>query len=987
MREKKEPTFDTQVLIKNDNPQPNFQHKIYGRVIEQKILENGIGRHKKGDYPILYIYGDAGIGKSYFVKHAFKNHLDFVVFNGQHEQYHQNSSFSGFQQCLDQMYHSIDGINWAEIVLEKFNGFETELIEIAPFLEKFVKIIPEVHEERSQFHHHNKTNQVIHTLIQVLTHASKHTCVIHLDDIQWMNNASFETINYLINSELKSCFIVLSSRNLSEPKHDSLEHLKQLLDKENEWIDIELRPLSVNAIQLLLEDLFEHSDSDMASLTDVCFNQSNGNPYILTQVISNLSRTGQILFDKKTHKWQWHFGNNLKQTIENQLKALFEVKLNFLSEEYQNILMICACFGATLNVQFISRISGIDQTKLKLVFQEASNLNFIIKAKHQKHLSKEDVSIYEFTHDLIIEHLRKNLQTTQKNNIHKKIVHYYLTESVVGILDKNVLELAYHLNAYIDDNASKKQKELHAEINLKAIAQLKKSAAYNTALTHLEHALRFNIHRDWKDNRQLASRIHIEGYQVARFNSNNTLALQLFNNAISNCNHKDVLEIMLSKINIDLHQGALQEALDTGLQALKMVGVKVASNANKLAVGKEFISTKWMLRKHTKQSVFELPEMTDENAKTAFKIIFLMFRSANYLNPELNGVLSLKILQLMLKKGSHPEGFAGFMAYGIIIGAGTNNYKEAYKYCEIGDELAKRYNNDSSTLHLGRGIYLALKKPLRKTFSHYALAKKIGLQEGDFIAATEPTVNEGLTHLASGIPLYQVIALVKENIRACVRAGTKDFEEFNRVLSFQLKQYVGIETTKEEQTRIRHILEHTEYRLTRSISGIINLQKACLEERWQDAEGLVKTYTKDVPYLSGLYVSSEFFFFKGIVLAKNSAHSSILNRIQRKRQLRQIIKKMYKWSSSVEANHKHKVLMLEGLLAEINGKHSKAHNRMLLAASEAEKEKFIQNAAIAYRTLSQFSSIAIKDAKRFKDKADRLFNEWGFKSSTNALMP
>jgi hypothetical protein len=134
-----------------------------------------------------------------------------------------------------------------------------------------------------------------------------------------------------------------------------------------------------------------------------------------------------------------------------------------------------------------------------------------------------------------------------------------------------------------------------------------------------------------------------------------------------------------------------------------------------------------------------------------------------------------------------------------------------------------------------------------------------------------------------------------------------------------------------------------------------------------------------VQSLTGIYMQSEYFFYRAIALLKNIQNTKGAQRLKDKVEVNAIIKKMNKWGESAPSNHQHKKHIIIGLYQEVKGRFSEAKFHYANAASLANEVKFIQVEALTYYFLAELSN-KNKDEKKAghdRDKSTTFFKEWG----------
>ncbi len=956
------------------NPELLFPNRIYGREQEQEILHETVEKAISGENLLVRFEGPAGIGKSYFARSFFKKYKDFQFYTGKYEQFKQGVPYLGLRQICEGLVNfqfTLSGSNqteWKNDFLEKFESQLTEIHRFIPSLLETIQVNPQLGNETvSPVSLRNKFNRTVLNFIAFLVEKVEHNVVLHIDDLQWADKDSLEIIRLLIEKRLNGLLVVISNR--------PSDHFNGLsIDSTIEEIKVVLTGLPKKEVSALLKELFKNSNSDFERLEDILYSKCEGNPYILNEYLRKLSRVNEIVYSDKTNSWSWGDFENIDVSIEDVMPRMLRNKLEQMSEKDRLNIQIGACFGSEFNVPFIAQIIGESKEDLQNSYRVAVNNGFLLPMQLEDSKDLSDLTNYKFKHDLVQETVHDSMSEKLRSKLHYKIADYYLSNSALGLNYKYVFDCAYHLNECITDDSPFELKIQHAEVNLQAVQKAKLSASFDLALGYLHQALDSNMHHNWSTAYHLAATIRIEGYQIARLCNVESLANKLYAQGLARCNKADQIKLRLAKIMLDTQFGELSAALSNGILALQQLGINVSDKANKLTVVKELARTKLMLGNKSFDDIYNLPKMSDPEAEITCSVILWMFRSAYYLNPELNGVLALKLMQITLRKGINPESYSGFMAYGIITGAGIGNFKTAYEYSEIGGRLADKYNVQSARYFFGKAIYLAYKMPLRSTLEYYQLATENGYEQGDFLGASEPTVNESLTLLLVGKNLHDVYNQAMQNAVWCEDLKMIDYRDFQVMFMYHIKRLQGNEVEDTVKNEVESILEKTEYKFTLSVNLVLDLQRTCLESRWEDAMEKLTDVDNIVQSLTGLYIQTEYYFYKGLTLIKNQKSN-----INRSGGINRIIKKFVKWSDYCPENYLHKLYILQGLNAYRKNDAEAAIDFLKKAIADANEQEFYQNAAIANWFLADLYEDRKDEVKAqaYRDAGSKLFKNWG----------
>jgi len=957
----------------------NFPNKIIGRGVEVKKIESIKANILNGELSYWQIYGLDNVGKSYIVNHIFQSTDDLHFFFSKFHQFNQLKPLTAIGYIIEsilkkQLWCEVnddDGNCWTNCFQKKFSIYYQELREIVPNIDLYLQ-----KDEVNYYHESpqivkNRINIVLLKLFTFCAEALSKPLVIYVEDLQCADVESLNIIRLLFKEKIQNLSILLSYRI-----NDSLD-FKQFLNSINTQSQkIEIPALTKAEFSTFLTQTLSKTTGDITQLLNYVHEKSKGDLYIAKEILQSLVRSSKLKYNQKDNIWSWKLIEHNLVGSHEVLDTLFKQKINSLTDQMRLNLQLCSCFGNTLKIPFIVNITDLEKDELVNTFNNAISLGLL------KPISGDPyVADYEFSNDITQKFIYHSLESISRKKLHKKIAKYYIYDAINVMDDRDLFNALYHLNYSIDESNTLKEKQVHAELNLRAAMKSKNTASYTLAKQYINQSVRFGFKNRWGTHYGIAAKIAIEGYQIGVLSKDIELFKNLYNLGEKYLKQKELVKLKLAKITLDIQFGNLESALKTGVNTLKILGMNVPQKANKLTVVKEFVKTKIMLIGKTTDSIYELEAMKDEKAKLALDIIFWLHRAAYNINPELSGVLALKSLQLTLSKGTIGDSYGGLMAYGVIIGAGTNNLKSAYQFCEVGDRIAKKYNFDTGELEFGRAVYAAFRYALKDTLSHYERSKYLSYQSGDFLSATEPTINESLTYFSAGFQLAIVKEKIDENYEFCEKLGMLDFKNFQYLLSQYVSCLQGENIDLENDESIKEILRTTQYRFFNVMYDVLKLQYYCLAQNWGKCHMLIDRIKPDILYLSGLYIQTEFYFYQSLVYLKTIDNLSFTKKAKQMSTVKSIIKKMTKRAQSAPENYNHKLWTIEGLMATIKNDNSKAELLLTNAVAESKKLDFRLNTAIAYNYLSELSQLNgnIKQTNDYLVLANSQFENWGYK--------
>ena len=119
-------------------------------------------------------------------------------------------------------------------------------------------------------------------------------------------------------------------------------------------------------------------------------------------------------------------------------------------------------------------------------------------------------------------------------------------------------------------------------------------------------------------------------------------------------------------IEFDIHQGRIDRALETGIKALKVLGVRLSPHPGRAAVLREMVMARLRLRNKKIGDLIHLPAMTAVEPRVAMNILMSLFGVAYSLSQEMTALVVSRMMNLTLRYGNADVSAYAYGIYGLI---------------------------------------------------------------------------------------------------------------------------------------------------------------------------------------------------------------------------------------------------------------------------------------------------------------------------------
>ncbi len=292
-------------------------------------------------------------------------------------------------------------------------------------------------------------HRMFETISKIIIDISKKKpLVLFLDDLQWADVASLHLLHYLARAITHQPILIIGAYRPEDLDFyqgivHPLEELITRLGAENLYSTIEIHRLNHAEIPLMVSNLLgvENIPNDF---TDLIYNETEGNPYFIKEVLRSLIEEGAL--SVKDDKLQLNISPE-EIVIPTSIKELINLRLQRLEDEYIDVMEYAAVIGNEFDLELLENITEIPETKLIKILSKLTESKFIIDIQGSKTLG------WKFTHNKTHEVIYNQINENKKKLIHLKIAKF-IEDSQIDNIDDVVYDLAHHFyNGYDFDRA------------------------------------------------------------------------------------------------------------------------------------------------------------------------------------------------------------------------------------------------------------------------------------------------------------------------------------------------------------------------------------------------------------------------------------------------------------------------------------------------------------------------------------------------------
>jgi predicted ATPase/signal transduction histidine kinase len=999
--------------------------KLYGREGEIKTLLKGFEQVGLGACKMVLVSGPAGIGKSALVREVESailkspaTHQKRYFISGKFDQLKKSVPYApliqSFQELIRQILAESDAevSIWKEKLLKALGPNGRVMIEVIPELELIIGSQLEV-PTVGPVENVNRFNYVFENFIK--TFASKeHPLVIFLDDLQWADAASLKLIEMFITVQTEYLYLIGAYRdNEVDAAHPLTFALEEIQKSGAEVETVQLDQLKENHVNQLLSETFFCAPEHSMPLASLCFEKTLGNPFFLNQFIHSLYRERLVEFSPEKRVWQWDEVKIRQADTTDNVVDLMISRIQGLSKDAAHLLSIAACIGNRSDLNLLSTVYGKTvqetaddlfealQEELVLPVDEAykyvsDSIRTLPSDTNSSHGLQAPV--YGFLHDRVQQAAYSLIEEKEKPEVHLKIGREMLKTISEEDLEEQIFDIVDQLNLSSELMTDETEREKLARLNLLAGKKAKLSAAYDPAFDYLKSGIRMLKENSWQMQYDLTLSLHEEATEAASlcgdFDGMENLAeivLQRAKNVL------DKVKIYEVKIQAYTSQHKLSDAVKTGLDILKLLGIKFPEKPNKFHLLFAYLRTKLALVGNNPDDLINLPEMTDPYKLGVMRVLAIMSTAAYLAAPDLLPLLPFLAVKESIKHGNALTSTVGYNGYGLILCGGIGNIESGFKFGKLALELSTKLNAKSfeaRTQFVFNVMIKHWKKHIRETLKPLEIGFQRGLETGDFENAAicaytysyySYFAGTNLSKIQHNISQYnKIIKKIKQ--QTWLYHNERCWQVTLNLMGRNQNPTIITGNVFDEKGMLKLYLKAND----RAAICILYLEKLILCYLFHEYDQAIENAASAEKHLIGLISQIQvpvFHFYNS--LAQLAVFPN-MPKTKQKRILGKVVKnqkKMKKWAHHALMNHLHKWHLVEAERARVLGKDQKAIEYYGQAIAGAKKHQYIQEEALANELAGKFYLEKGETGKALKymEEARYCYDHWGAKAKVDHL--
>ncbi|AUI69682.2 AAA family ATPase [Beggiatoa leptomitoformis] len=995
--------------------------KLYGRETEIEMLLNSFDCVSNGQKELMLIAGYSGIGKSALVREVHKpfvkKHGYFI--SGKFDQFKRNipydSLFQAFRGLVRQLLTESDSQleTWREKLSIYLGPNGQILIDVVPEIEQIIgkqAPVPELSPSATR----NRFNLVLQNFIRAFS--SVHPFVIFFDDLQWADTATLQLLELLMDdNKQRHLFIIGAYRdNEVDEFHPLMLTLKNIEQQQATVNFITLKPLALPHVMQLVADSLKSTPIEVIPFAQLCWEKTLGNPFFLNQLLHAFHQSGAITFDKQQGIWQWHIEQMQQAAISDNVIDLMVKKIQQQPANSQAVLELAACIGNQFDLKTLAIVNqkSLMETaeelwlalREELILPLGNIYKFVNQTKYTQtatEIADEQpiemlIPLYRFIHDRVQQAAYSLIDDTQKVATHLQVGRLLLANSSKIELEEHLFEIVNHLNIAEKLIDSVEERHHLAELNLNAGKTAKSAAAYEPALSYLQHGLTLLPPNSWDTHYHLSLDLYVEVTEVAflngdysRMNQWAQLVLQQSHNLL------DRVRIYEIQIQAFMAQNQPLKAIELALDVLQMLGVSFPKKPTMFHVLHDVYRARFMLLGKKIEKLSRLPVTTNPHDLAVMRIMNRIYSAAYIADTKQMILTSIKLMSFSVQRGNSPISAFAYASYGLILCGVVGEISTGHRFGKLALQVLDDFNANELKCRTYFMVYNFVwhwEAPLRETLAPLLEAYQVGVDTGELEFAGYSIFMYCNYSFFAGLPLEELFQETAKYVTAIDQIQQQTPLYYNQIVLQTISNFRGANPHQPwllvgdvyDETRMLPI--HTQANDITALAFLyVHKMILCY---WFEQYELAVSYAEKVNTMgiASMFHSTVFHFY-GALSRLALLQIGKKPTAQQLKGLEQDIKKIKKWAKHAPSNNAHRYAFIQAEQARLKGDELKAMRYYKQAIELAKKHHYRQEEGLICERYAYFWQTKADNniASTYIKEAFYLYQLWGATAKLDLL--
>ena len=962
--------------------------KLYGREREIDALLAAFDRVLSHGIPeLVLVSGYSGIGKSSVVNELHKVLVSprGLFASGKFDQYKCDIPYATLAQALQTLIRQIlvksemEVEQWRRTILEGVGPNGQLIVNLIPELEFIIGKQPPVPDLPPQ-DAKNRFKTVFRRFLGSFTRP-EHPLALFLDDLQWMDAASLELLEYLLTySDVRHLLLVGAYRdNEVGAAHPLTRTLEAIRKAGARFEEIALQPLGLDDVGALVSDALHCTPEHAHSLAQLVHEKTAGNPFFAIQFLTALAEEGLVRRDSVSGAWVWELDRIRAHGYTDNVVELMVERLKRLSHTAQTALRQLACLGNAAEIATLSAVFEQSEEQTLTALLDAARAGLIFRLEGS----------YAFLHDRIQEAAYALIPEGDRAGAHLRTGRVLLTTMPEDHLAEHLFDVTNQFNRGAVLVVDRDEKAQVATLNLRTGRKAKASAAYASARSYFASGIALLDQQDWRTRHELMFSLSLEYAECELLCGGMEKAAQLIVELLQRAaSDVEFVDASCLKINLHVLTGEHPLAIDSALVCLHRFGIDLPAHPTPEQVQAEYETVWQTLGGHTIESLIDLPLMTDPKILAAMQVLSVLAGPATFTDFQLSCLLACRMVNISIQYGMSGASAYAYARLGSVLGANFHRYREGYRLCRLACDLVEKHGFTAYDTKVSHAMGLAAfwTQPLSSVIELRRATTRTATERGDLTFACYG-MHQSITYLLTrNDPLDAVWNESETALDFARKAKFRDVVDLIVSQQHFIASMQGRDVTFSTFNDKRFDEAAFEAQLTAArtptmicLHWIRKLKARYLSGEYTEALAAADK-AKALLWISFVSLQMlDYFYYGALTVAALYEDASADEQAGWRELLTAHREQLREWAENHPPTFSDKHALVSAELARIEGRGADAMRLYEQAIQTARENGFVQNEGLAHEVAARFYAARGVEsvAHAYLQNARRCYNQWG----------
>ncbi|WP_410481171.1 AAA family ATPase [Pseudomonas plecoglossicida] len=905
--------------------------RLYGRCAELRAIALLLKAVSRDSQPqALLINGAAGMGKSSLVAAALKANANGYWAVGTCTRGVQGVPYAPWVKILGTLTTQLLAKNSQDLdilrheILRRIKGNGHLLGTLAPDLQLILGPLPEPPAKPTRLAT-QKELQAIVEFLQVFSQPG-HPLVLFLDDLQWADDATQQLLAHLLAQAPDNLLLVLARCSEAQATNAPLAIPATLRSTT-----LNLRPLAVDAVTELISERYHVSTADAQPVAELVHHKTAGNPFFINQILRAMVEDQLFTFDIQAMRWTWCLQAVARHRYSDNVADLMIHRLARLPAPQRNLLRVASAAG-----------SHCDERLLRQLLAQAPSepLQALLGAG----FLQQGQNGLGFAHERVMEAAYALTPVGERGALHARIALAML-RAWPGHVHEVLFELANQLQRASPCGFAADDCERLLQLLREAALRARDSGAFEQTAGYLHTAEQLL-------NQHCTRESHAaHGFAIACMAVECDMHLSRMIAAearLTECRQRarsalDQARVCRLQARLYTLRGDYQAAVDSAISGLDLLGSSPVRGLDWQQVEASHAQVQALVEQQGRHCLASLPRTDSEEVTVAISLLATL-SSSFFVKDDICFLHLAKLMELSLLHGVAPGSTYGMAWYGVMIAERFGAYHDGHACCLAAIKLSERHGFEADLT----SALLALDQVSAWT-SPMEFARRTALDALDSARLSGDLAMNcyACNHLVSdslfmGRYLPEVVEEVAQGLATVRRYGYRDVEQILQAQQAFVANLSGTPcpaaaaASKSPTTRFFQYL----------FAGMGAFYLGNIPQAMRNL-ALAGDNTWAAPAHINL---ADYHLFRGLSLGSPEAPGGLTDKLSELQALRE---RFARWAGFNPATFRNKLLLIEGVIAKLEGDGLAAIRCFDQAQIAATAAGFIHEQALAHEQLAE----------------------------------